>query len=265
MYEALYSENKGLLQAIARRYAWACEYDRAVSVEDLVQAGFFGLISAAQGYNAGKGSWAHYAGWYIAREIYKALGFCNGRKKAHTGALSLDAPLVAGDPDGMTGLDALEDKSLPDPNDGIVLGQIAAFVRQAVERLESDQQRTVIKICALDGKPYEAAAEALGVSTERVRQIRQAALRSLRKDKTLRRNTREDIELRVPYYARVSVTAFQNTRTSVTEKAALWHMDHIERMEQQRQRLEQIEAALTERERLFKELSGKPGKGAAVC
>ena len=48
MYEALYEQNKGLLHTMAQRYAEACERDRAVSVEDLMQAGFLGLVEAAR-------------------------------------------------------------------------------------------------------------------------------------------------------------------------------------------------------------------------
>ena len=59
MYEALYAQNKGLLIGLARRYAGACALDRAVSVEDLVQSGFLGLVRAAQTYDGSRGrTWA---------------------------------------------------------------------------------------------------------------------------------------------------------------------------------------------------------------
>ena len=48
MYESLYAQNKGLLIVLARHYARACELDRAVSEEDLVQAGFLALVRAKQ-------------------------------------------------------------------------------------------------------------------------------------------------------------------------------------------------------------------------
>lgn len=238
MYEELYAENRGLLRAVARRWAGACARDRAVSVEDLEQAGFFGLVKAAESYTPtddGKG-WATWAAWYISAEIYKALGYRwragsddqPGRcvaTNAATWALSLDAPVSADNPEGMTWGDTLADDSMPDVDEGINLTTLQEYVRAAVERLQNRQQRTVIQMCAIEGRPYSEAAAALGVSVERVRQIRQAALRSLRKDKILYRNSRADIELKTPYYARVTVAAFNTTHTSATEKAVLWRLD----------------------------------------
>ena len=62
MYEALYEQNRGLLVMMARQYAGACEMDRAVSEEDLVQAGFLALVRAAKTFDrAGGRSWASWA------------------------------------------------------------------------------------------------------------------------------------------------------------------------------------------------------------
>ena len=80
MYEKLYEENKGLLRMMARRYARVCALDRAVSVEDLMQAGFVGLMRAAATFDpeAGK-SWAGWARWHIRMEFESALGLRHGR------------------------------------------------------------------------------------------------------------------------------------------------------------------------------------------
>lgn len=238
MYEALYKENRGLLYNVARRYVTACKHDRAVSVEDLEQAGFFGLVRASQTYDPEGGSrWPTWAARYIHREMLAALGYrwqppAGGDPggshyqptRAHTGAYSLDAPL-ADDPEGLTWADTLADDSLPDADEGVNLAALQKYVREAVERLQSHQQRTVIDLCDLQGEPYQAAAEALGVSVERVRQIRGAALKKLRNDTTLQENAKADIEQRTPYYEHVTVKKFQTTHTSATEKAVLWRLD----------------------------------------
>ena len=260
MFEKLYSENRGLLHTVARRYAAACQHDRAVSVEDLEQAGFFGLVKASQTFDAeGGGSWPTWAARYIHREMLKALGYrwrpstvgdADGYRyrptRAHTGAYSLDAPL-ADDPEGMTWADTLADDSLPDADEGVNLAALQRYVREAVERLQSHQQRVVMDLCGLQELPYEAAAATLGVSVERVRQIRGAALKKLRNDATLRENAKADVflDLCTPYYARVTVTSFRSTHTSATEKAVLWRLDHEERMKRERERLEQIEKNLS--------------------
>lgn len=88
---------------------------------------------------------------------------------------------------------------------------------------------------------------AQGVSVERVRQIRSAALKKLRDDATLRANAAADVplDLCTPYYAHVTVAAFHTTHTSATEKAVLWRLDHEERMKRERDRLRRLEAALS--------------------
>lgn len=269
MYEELYRENRGLLYHVARRYALACRYDRAVSVEDLTQAGFFGLVKASESYNPERGSWAGWASWFIAREINKALGYRDGRPvKAHIGALSLDAPLNLDDPDAPTGVDVLEDTSLPATDEALHLDNMRQYVRRAIERIQSDRQRLVIQLCGLEGKPYEAAAAALGVSVERVRQLRGKALEALRKDKALREDARADIadiELRTPYYWHVGVNTFRSTHTSATEKAALWQMDQQQRRAASLERLKRIEQELNEREALYREKTGISGTGGATC
>lgn len=272
MYEDLYEENKGLLRAVARRYAAACQYDRAVSVEDLEQAGFFGLVKASQTFDEERGSWAAWASRYIHREVLKALGLrwrpateddLNAGRylptRAHTGAYSLDVPLDADNPDGDSWADNLADDSLPDADAGVNLAALQAYVREAVERLQSRQQRVVMDLCGLQERPLQAAAEALGVSVERVRQIRGAALKKLRSDATLRANAAADLDLCTPYYARVTVAAFQSTNTSATEKAVLWRLDHEERMKKQRERLEQLETLSQEVKRLAEEIKGNAG------
>ena len=74
MYESLYAQNKGLLVMLARDYARACELDRAVSEEDLIQAGFLALVRAKRTYDPSGGrSWASWASWHIRREYENAL------------------------------------------------------------------------------------------------------------------------------------------------------------------------------------------------
>ena len=118
MYEALYAQNKGLLIAMARRYAGACALDRAVSVEDLVQSGFLGLVRAAQTYDRNGGrSWTSWATWHIQRTFEQALYLRQGhRTQAHSGADTLDRPLDTANEAGETAGDLLVDETLPDPD-----------------------------------------------------------------------------------------------------------------------------------------------------
>ena len=231
MYEKLYEDNRRLLKYVARRYWAACKRDRAVSLEDLEQSGFFGLVKAAETFDPDdKYTWKYWAARGIIREIYKALGYRDGHPiKAHTGALSLDAPLSTDDPEGMTGLDLIEDRSLPEIDEGANLDDLRRIVREAVADLKNERQRDLIQACALDGKPYSEAAETLGISNARVGQIIRDGQRQLAKDKRIQELI--DIELRTPYYKRRTLTEFRRTQTSATEAAALWQIEQLERLE----------------------------------
>ena len=56
VYEEIYEQNRGLLTVLARQYEKICALDRAVSTEDLMQAGFFALVKASESFDetAGK-------------------------------------------------------------------------------------------------------------------------------------------------------------------------------------------------------------------
>lgn len=230
MYEQLYEDNRRLIKYVARRYWKACERDRAVSLEDLEQAGFIGVVKADKTFDpTDKYTWGYWAARGIIREIYKALGYRDAHPtKAHTGAVSLDAPLPTDDPYGLTGLDLIEDRSLPDIDEGANLDDLRRVVREAVADLKNERQRELIEACTLGGKPYREAAEALGVSCARVGKIIHDGQRQLAKDKRIKALI--DIELRVPYYKRRSLSKFRRTQTSDTEAAALWHMEQLDRL-----------------------------------
>ena len=188
MYEALYEQNKGLLHTMAQRYADACERDRAVSVEDLTQAGFVALMRAADTYDPGAGKgWAGWARWHIQMEYCRALGLRRGHfTRPHTGAAALDKPLSADDTDGVTAGDMLADETLPGADEALLRDELCQGVRAAVGRLKSTGQRRVVELCKLEGLSYQQAAERLGVSVGQAYQLFFRASNNLARDPRLR-------------------------------------------------------------------------------
>ena len=238
MYEELYQNNVALLHAVARRYASSCKYDNAVTVDDLTQAGFIGLVKAYKSFDPEKGkSWATWAAWGIARQMQKALGYCNGKwTKAHTRAIPLDAPIKDDDPEGATGKDVLPDDSLPGIDANLLLSDMQRAVRQAIERLQREQEKVVISMCDLGGEPYKSAAAALNVSITRVEHIRRDALKHLQRDLKLQEAV--SIDLETPYYVKINPATFERTLTSATEFAALWRIEQRERLKRKREEIE---------------------------
>jgi len=68
----LFRANRGLLHKFARRYA---RIDTAVGIDDLMQAGYMGLVEAERTFDASKGkSWAGWAAFYIRRRCGRPWG-----------------------------------------------------------------------------------------------------------------------------------------------------------------------------------------------
>ena len=228
MYEALYMQNRGLLIRLAKRYARVCALDRAVSVEDLVQAGFFALVRAAQSYDpAGDKSWASWASWHIQREYQNMLGVKHGRfTRADTGAAALDAPLQRPMGDGETLKDRLPDDSLPEVDAALLAEELRRGVRAAVARVPDLMQRRTMELCGLQGYTARQAADRLGITAVRARRLYDRASVRMSGDRGLR--ALADLDARTRFHAHKGVAAFNRDWTSVTEGAALW------RIEQQR-------------------------------
>ena len=188
MYEEVFEQNKRLVASMARRYAGVCALDRAVSVEDLTQAGYMALIRAADTYDpsAGKG-WVGWARWHILREYCSVLGLRRGHfTRPHTGATPLDRPLAQEDAEGATMGDQLPDRTLPAADEALLLNELRQDVRRAVSRLKSERQRQVVQLCKLEGQSYSQVAERLGVSVKQAYQLYFRASAHLAQDPSLR-------------------------------------------------------------------------------
>ncbi len=224
MYEQLLSENRGLIAWAARRYTGAAQRDNAIDYDDLLQAGFVGIVEASRTFNASTGgSWVQWAKWYIQREYNALLGLRDGRfTKAHSGAISLDAPISEDFDETM--LAALEDDTLDPVDAGAILDDDRRIVREAVADLKDDRQREIVERWQLNGETQSEVAESLGISLERVRQLWRRSQKILARDQRLRQLAY--LADCAPVYRPVSVAQFERTRTSQTERAALWLIEH---------------------------------------
>ena len=229
MYESLYAQNKGLLIVLARHYARACELDRAVSEEDLVQAGFLALVRAKQTYDPSGGrSWASWAVWHIRREYENALCLRAGaRIQAHSGADTLDRSIDADDGVAATLGELLPDERLPEADAGLLLDELRRDVRAAVARLKDDDERRTVELCQLEARSCRDAAQAMGMTRRQVRRLNHRARERLSRDWRLRRLI--DLDDRTRFHAHKGVAAFNRDWTSTTEGAALWRIGEREK------------------------------------
>jgi RNA polymerase primary sigma factor len=102
--------------------------------------------------------------------------------------ISLDAPLA--DVDDGNLLDVLSDDDAPTPDDGIGTADLSGSLDEAMSNLRDREREILQDYFGLDGSDpmtLEEIGERLGVTRERVRQIKQRALSKLRRSKQANR------------------------------------------------------------------------------
>ena len=222
----LFEENRGLLYRLARRYE---HIDSAVDTEDLVQAGFIGLLEAKRTYDPAKGAWSAWAWDYIRKAMRETVGLRGTRRRAHLGAIALDAPL--GDEYGAdTLLDQLEDVGAPAIDSHLLETERVAIVRGAVRKLEADR-REVVTRHYFEGQTYERVGQAMSLSVSKLKRIQEQAFTDLQKDKGIKSLRPEDLDRRTRFYWHRGYRVFNTCWTSATEAVALWRIEQRERIQ----------------------------------
>ena len=222
----LYKRNSGLLFRLAGRYRGI---DNAVGLEDLMQAGFLGLVDAVGAWEPDRGAWSNIATLCAKKAMREAVGLRGSRPRAHMGAVSLDEPLLGKDgEEGDTRGDHLADESLPDMDERLLREDVVQAIRAAIDALPDEQQRGAFRMHRLKGITRKETAAAMGISESRVYLLCEKAERGLRRDERLR--ALAEIELLTPYHAHKGLTAFRSDFTSVVEAAVIWRERRRERL-----------------------------------
>lgn len=230
----LYTENKGLLWHWARRYAGLCEQMPEIDVEDLAQAGFFGLVDALQGFNAEAGSWSTWASFHIRQHMRTALGLRsattsyvvrdeNGHTRRHLYKVSsLDAPAYTSDDCDLSLMDTIPDDALPDLEERSELLDDARIVREAVAALDSPEMQRSIVEYFFKNKTFKQIADEQGETVNTIRNLCNKGLRRLRQARSIRQLSDTWIDRETRFHAHKGVTAFYSSGSSVVEDAVLW-------------------------------------------
>ena len=178
--------NLRFVVAIAKPYR-----SRAVSLLDLIEEGNLGLIRAAQRFDERRGiKFLSYAVWWIRQAILHALAqqsrivrvpLRRAGSMVPRGHVSLDAPLTPGEEGTL--LDYLPDSVNPSPDEQAVQKSVTRSIDDAVARLRPREAGILRLYFGLDGSEpmtLEQIGGVYGITRERVRQIRDRALRALR-------------------------------------------------------------------------------------
>ena len=119
-------------------------------------------------------------------EIAASLGWTDEQVRTVKGMIrdtvSLDMP-VGGEPEGVSMIDFVEDKAIPDPADTAVSALLGENLRAALSALSPREKRVLEMRHGLNGDcslTLEEIGKREGISRERVRQIEKMGLRHLR-------------------------------------------------------------------------------------
>ncbi len=173
--EKLITENMGYVVTLARQYK-----SDILSTDDLVSEGVIGMMKAAEKYDAQRGKpFVTFAAPFIRKSIESAIA----RTETATDVRSTDESLPIGSHNNYTLLNVLEDKDAPKADQIVEENTLNDDLVGCIDVLNEREREVVSRYYGLKGWHQTMAeiAEDMELKRERVRQIRDQALRKLKK------------------------------------------------------------------------------------
>ena len=173
--EELITRNMGYVVTLARQYK-----SDILSTDDLVSEGAIGMMKAAEKYDPSRGKpFVTFAAPFIRKSIETAIS----RLAIETEVRSTDESLPVGSPNNYTLLNVLEDKDAPKADAIVEEATLDEELLKTIDVLNEREHEVVSRYYGLKGWRQTMAeiAEDMELKRERVRQIRDQALRKLKK------------------------------------------------------------------------------------
>lgn len=222
----LWEQVRRLCHKITSKYQETAALNGAYDRDDLMQEAYLGMVEAVQRFDPSAGAFTTILDYSVRKGCRALLGLRGRRRDEHYNTASLDAPLA--DSEAFTLQDTLADDTLPGMTDQLELEDLQRDVRQAVDKLP-ERMKDVTASYYLQGEPTPAIAERLGTTRQNTNQIRQEALRRLRRDPELA------IYEQLNFYRQKGTKAYRSSGSSVVEDLVL----QLEQMREQRRRWEE--------------------------
>ena len=188
--EKLTKANLKFVVSLAHHYK-----NQGLGEDDLVSEGNIGMMHAAQKFDGTKGvRFVSYAAPYIRKAMEEAIKEQTAlyklpkdekskfeRKRTH--AIFIDQPIPVGSSNNFTLQHVLENEDAPQADEHLNKELLNFEIQKGLNELNEREKRIIIAIYGLNGTHYTMAeiAENMGLKRERVRQIRNKALRKLHK------------------------------------------------------------------------------------
>lgn len=174
--EKLVTSTMGYVVTLARQYK-----SDILSTDDLVSEGSIGLMKAAEKFEPSRGKpFVTFAAGYIRRSIEAAIE----KVTVDVETRSTDESIPIGSRNNYTLLNVLEDHDAPKADLIAEQTTLSDDLLRGFGVLNGREQQVVKRYFGVDGERQTMAeiASILGLKRERVRQIRNQALRKLRKE-----------------------------------------------------------------------------------
>lgn len=185
----LISDNLNFVKSIANKYT-----GKGLEFDDLVSEGYMAMVQAAQKFDANRGTnFVGYAAPFIRKAMEQAIdqqaGVCKVPKsdrkfacRSANNAVSIDAPLSEGA--HYTLLDVLVNKDALMADDNAAFREMLKDLQATLQVLDDREKEVIEKFYGI-GIAHVTLAEIgedMGLKRERVRQIRDIALRKISKN-----------------------------------------------------------------------------------
>ena len=224
--EMLIKQYEPLLYKLSGRYKSILENLPDIDLDDLIQAGRMVIYRYQSEYDPTQSSFLTFIYDRCRSAMRNMIGFRNDGSLPPV-PTSLDNPLP-GDEDELTMMDTIPDPH-PGPEEVVTdaeeQAEVSKAVREAVERLENEQQREAVRRIWLDEQPRKDAADKMGISTNQLNTLDCSARRKLSRDRILQHYA-------MPTFS-VGINAFRSSWSSSVEKAVIWLEGYQERLEKE--------------------------------
>lgn len=173
--DELTSANLRYVVKVAKQYT-----GRGVALEDLISEGNIGMMKAAEKFDPSRGKrFVTFAAPFIRKSIEEAID----KQEGNSQPISVDEPIPLGSQNNFSLLNVLEDKDAPRADQHTEQEALVNELQKVIDVLD-DREQTVIKHLFGIGCDHLTMAEIatkMDIKRERVRQIRDKAVRKLRK------------------------------------------------------------------------------------
>lgn len=192
-----------------------------IEVDDLIQAGYFALVSAVATYTPGESEFIKWLSFYLQTAFAEAARYRTEkmRKDPSKSAVSLDRRLTD-DSDTTIG-DTVPDQNAVEAIEGVEDKLWHEQLRKELECVLNEipeKYGGVLRMRFFEGKTLDFIAQEQRVTRERVRQLENKGIKELRRPHNKNR-LRSFLEF--DYYGGTGLTTFQQTGMSVQERYLL--------------------------------------------